>query len=104
MAAGGTPSLEKYLAFARYTFGVTTALGLAFCAVGQELADCGQWSPTESGLEGLFDAAGGALALAGGVVRIMSDVRWERLWHFGVFQDYSFGSFQLFDGFGCHVT
>ncbi|GAQ78407.1 hypothetical protein KFL_000120530 [Klebsormidium nitens] len=75
MAAGGTPSLEKYLAFARYTSGVTTALGLAFCAIGQELGDSAQWTPTEPGLEGLFDAAEGALALAGGVFRIMSDVR-----------------------------
>jgi hypothetical protein len=51
-------------------------LGLAFCAIGQELADAGRWDPTSDEVEQLFEETARAKVLAGNVVRIMSDLRW----------------------------
>jgi hypothetical protein len=71
-----TSYILRYLGYARCDLGVTMGLGLAFCAIGQELADAGRWDPTSDEVEQLFEETARAKVLAANVVRIMSDLRW----------------------------
>lgn len=75
LASGGMPTLEKYLEVARYDMGIATGWGLAFCAIGQGLADAGQWDPTGVALTKLFEEIAKALTLASEIHRVMNDLR-----------------------------
>ncbi|GAQ82976.1 Cupredoxin superfamily protein [Klebsormidium nitens] len=76
MAAGGSSgSVEKFLEYARDEAGWRVSLALAFCAVGQSLADAGRWEPTADGVNALFGETGRGLELAANVVQITSDLR-----------------------------
>ncbi|GAQ89969.1 hypothetical protein KFL_005840010, partial [Klebsormidium nitens] len=75
MAGGTLPTLEGYLASERHASGTLLSLGMAFCAIGQGLADAGRWEPSPDEVEQLFEETAKAFELAGNVVQILSDLR-----------------------------